>query len=178
MGISSRKARAVVSLSPLDLVLLFHSLICCSINSPCASQVEIRMRWMTLILYGSPSSNARMHSMYGSALQTQCCSTLSSHGTPLLSPRGQFVDFACPVLIDIHVMRSLAQSPTLHYASRKAFKNSNLNSNLHQREKQSRAQSPLAPRIFSKPLKASRADSYSGLRRLSRLAVPALAQAR
>ena len=75
-------------------------------------------------------------------------------------------------------MRSLAQSPTLHYASRKAFKNSNLNSNLRQREKQSRAQSPLALRTFSKPLKVSRAGSYSGLRRLSLLAVPALAQAR
>lgn len=41
----------------------------------------MRTRWMTSILFGSPSSNARMPSMYGSALQTRCCSTLSSHGT-------------------------------------------------------------------------------------------------
>jgi hypothetical protein len=46
----------------------------------------MRTRWMTLILYGSPSSNARMPSMYGSALQTRCCSTLSSHGSLSLSP--------------------------------------------------------------------------------------------
>jgi hypothetical protein len=48
-------------------------------------QVGMRTRWMTLILYGSPSSNARMPSMYGSALQTRCCSTLSSHGSLSLS---------------------------------------------------------------------------------------------
>lgn len=49
---------------------------------------------MTSILYGSPSSNARMPSRYGNALQTRCCSTLLSHGRLSLSPPPRlFVDY-------------------------------------------------------------------------------------
>ena len=56
----------------------------------------MRTRWMTLILYGSPSSNARMPSMYGNVLQTRCSSTLLSHGSLSHSrlPR-LFVDLVC-----------------------------------------------------------------------------------
>ena len=45
-----------------------------------------------------------------------------------------------------------------------------MNSDLHQREKQSPVRSPLAPRTFLKLSKASRAGSYSGPRLLSQLA--------
>jgi hypothetical protein len=80
-------------LSPLELVRTFDSIARWSIDPPCVPQVGMRTRWMTLILYGSPSSNARMPSMSGSALQTRCCSTLLSHGSlSLLPPPRLFVD--------------------------------------------------------------------------------------
>jgi hypothetical protein len=167
----------VECLSPLELVRTFDSITRRSIDSLCVPQVGMRTHWTTLTQYGSLSSNARMPSMYGSALQTRCCSTLSSHGNLSLSPPPLYL-LILFAPAGIHVMGSRAQSPTSHYASPKAFKNSNSNSNLHQHERQSRVRSPLAPRTSSKPLKASRAGSYSDRRLPSRLAVPALARAR
>lgn len=164
-------------LSPLETVRTSDSVTRCSINPLCVPQVVMRTRWMTSILYGLPSSNARMPLMYGSALQTRCCSTLSSQGNLLPTSTGSSFLF-CFAPAGIHVMGSRAQSPTSHYASPKASKNSNSNSNLRQRERQSRVQSPLAPRTFSRPSKASRVGLYSDRRLLSRLAVPALARAR
>src|SRR6266702_193221 len=83
----------------------------------------------------------------------------------------------CSSPLGIPVTRSPARYPTSHFASRKVFKISNLNSSSHPRVKQSRVRLTPAPRTSSKQLKELKADLCSDPGRPPPLAARALARA-
>jgi hypothetical protein len=151
MVISLQREKAVEFLSPLDLVCSFHALSGHSID----------------VIYPGGDANAMndFNPVWIAEFKhTNAYEVWQRITDPMLfdiiEPRYAshvsiaFVYQSCFTFTGIHVMRSLAQFLTLHYASLKAFKNSNSNSNLHQREKQSRVHSTPALRTSLRLSKA------------------------